>query len=208
MNEYRVYSSSAGLRFNGYFTDTNYNRRSGRQMACAVCEAKSPNVLEVSGRTECPVSYNKAQKGYLMGAYRYHKATGPGCIEQHPQADRWDRSKDSYGQAGSQTLGGAYLYAAEFENPPGGPGEGYIDNLEVPCLKCTVNTNKHAKTFTRFGHRTCPDMTKLIYSGWTAGPVESQSGHGTARLCMPNGPQYTGAENRNANPGMQLVRSR
>ena len=44
--------------------------------------------------------------------------------------------------------------------------------------------------YVRWGHRSCPRCSRLVYSGRTAGPDSRSSGGGTNAQCLPTNPEY------------------
>ena len=69
--------------------------------------------------------------------------------------------------------------------PAGPPGKDGIQGKEgPPGPLCGV------VTYTRWGSRSCPNGTDLVYTGVTGGSIYTNKGGGANFLCMPMDPEY------------------
>ncbi|XP_070566001.1 uncharacterized protein [Ptychodera flava] len=55
---------------------------------------------------------------------------------------------------------------------------------------CENETNRTGVVYTRWGHSSCPGVTKLIYKGIMAGSFHSNVGNGADYLCLPEVAKY------------------
>jgi len=147
--------------------------------ACAVCQHKTASTVYVQwGRTSCSNGHNTEYTGLVMANHYTQQKSENICVdlerEVHP------------GNNGGNT-GGGYLYTSEME---GGSSDEklYPSNREVACAVCSPK--EHVAVFSRWGRRTCPEKTNMVYEGFMASAYGNHNGGGANPICMHSLPQY------------------
>ena len=69
-------------------------------------------------------------------------------------------------------------------------GATYRQNRELTCAVCRPPSQTSGSLYTRWGRKTCPTDSQIIYSGIAAGSSHSNSGSGANTLCLTTSPQY------------------
>ena len=78
----------------------------------------------------------------------------------------------------------------------------YIANREVVCVVCSPLT-RSGSVYTRWGRKSCPSSSELVYTGQTAAALHSHSGSGANTVCLVDGAKasylnYNDANNEGA----------
>lgn len=161
----------------------SYGHVRSRGVPCSLCLTHSANTLMAPGRSDCPSDWTAQYSGYLVAAYHsYTSKLNWECLNEKPEAD-------SRGSSSS----GTYLYQTEIECGSircRNQEDRYAQDRELTCAVCSSPVGRQGVVFNRWGKSVCPSISKLLYSGFAAGSVHSQSGSGANVLCMREVPTY------------------
>lgn len=147
--------------------------------ACAVCEydAKNAEIYTEWGRYgSCSTEgHVKVYEGLVMSnAYNNQKGENV-CVDM----EREVHAGNHYDQNSNHD--GALLYTSEVESGSAHE-EWYPSNIEVGCTVCAAPTDN--AIYTRWGSRTCPSGSTLMYEGFMAASHGHQHGGGYNTLCL------------------------
>ncbi|CAK0799656.1 unnamed protein product [Prorocentrum cordatum] len=148
--------------------DANHNG----DAACVVCRYLTPHkdVYVQWGRSSsCSNSHAAVYNGYSMGEkFTHHRSTRV-CVhtarETHARSDWSDHN-------------GALLYTTELEMSV----SGVAANAEVGCSSCAGTGGK--SVYTRWGSRSCPVGSSLLYEGNMMAEHYTHRGGGANTICM------------------------
>ena len=146
-------------------------------LPCSYCFLESQySVIMIPARTECPLGWEVEYQGHLFSAYYSHQKNDWRCIDNEPDSIR------------SYSSSQADLYPVEIECGSiscGSNSPYYVQNREIACIVCSTPKKQNSSSFTRWGRSSCPAGSKVVYNGFVAGSISTQTGSGTSLLCMP-----------------------
>jgi hypothetical protein len=155
---------------------------------CAVCQrsADLPHELWVPGTATCPAGFAQLYAGQMMAEhYNLHKGSFV-CVNAQPQ---------SGGSPPDQNSGRMYAVISY----PTAPLPGYKPFFELECSVCSgyaVGSSPppplappgvvpQGETYVRWGRRSCPLNSQLVYVGVAGGSWFGQNGNGADMQCLP-----------------------
>eukprot|EP01050_Picozoa_sp_SAG11_P005440 SAG11_NODE_384_length_9897_cov_11.158502_8_plen_575_part_00 len=148
--------------------------------ACAVCQASTLQVYVQWGRNTCSNEHTTEYTGLVMGTHYSQTKSSTVCVDV-------ERATTAATDAADEN--GALLYTTEMEG--GSSDEAlYPHNREVSCAACSLPADAAGVVYTRWGSRSCPNASTLLYGGFIAGSHYSHTGGGADYLCMHPEPQY------------------
>jgi hypothetical protein len=148
--------------------DANHNG----DAACAVCRYFSPHkdVYVQWGRSNsCSNSHAMVYQGYVMGEkYTHHRSTRV-CVHTF---------RETHPNSSSSSHDGALLYTTELERTVSGVSV----NHEVGCSSCAGDAGE--SVYTRWGSRSCPAGSSVLYEGTMMSEFYSHRGGGANTVCV------------------------
>jgi len=137
-----------------------------------VCEYLPPqrDVYIQWGRQSCSNSHTLVYKGIVMGTHYSQRRSTSTCVDFEMASHNQSQNGHQYGNL---------LYTAEWN---GADTSNYKHNVEVGCAMCAGDVGR--TVFTRYGSRTCPLRSQLLYEGWMVAPYYGHRGGGANALCL------------------------
>jgi len=156
--------------------------------ACAVCRSVShhKDVYVQWGRSNfCSNSHSTVYQGYVMGEkYTHHRSTRL-CVHT---------ARETHARSEWTNHNGALLYTTELQMTVSGVA---VDH-EVGCTSCAGASGK--SVFTRWGSRSCPAGSSVLYDGTMMSEHYTHRGGGANTICMhPNMQIPAGSSSGNQN---------
>lgn len=169
-NHARVYGTEYEAHYAG-------QSRNNHDAACAVCAYKGSATYTAWGTTECGAEHSVLYNGNILGDHHGHYKAEWVCVDPELKSHASD-------DAGNQD--GTLWYQAEYEcgSIPCTP---YTQNKEGACAVCGIPKDA-GSVFTRWGHRSCPASSRLVYEGLVAGGHHGHRGGGANPLCLSRNP--------------------
>jgi hypothetical protein len=162
-----------------YWNTGAIDHNQGGDAACVVCRHLTPHkdVYVQWGRSNgCSNSHDTVYWGYVMGnRYTQHRSTFL-CVHT---------ARETHAHSSFSNHNGALLYTTEIESTNFG---GTAQNSEVGCSSCAGREGK--SVFHRWGSRTCPAGSSLLYHGTMMSEDSHHRGGGANTICMHPAMQY------------------
>jgi hypothetical protein len=130
----------------------------------------------------------------VQNKYNERRATQFICVDSSDSVGNDDKVVASSSADNSHA---SNLYPTEAR----GSVPGYADNKEITCAQCSSSTGP---TYVRWGRTTCPTAATLVYNGYTAGTLQSDTGGGYNYICLHNNPDNVAFSN-NANSNSATI---